>query len=148
MHSLRFATTVALACLAPGLAGGTADARALSLAQVPVAGAVTVARAEYGEASAVAARGGTPVEIALAVARPFEGSMQNIIQVNQGAEAPSASRVTVLRDGLLDDSVRGDRWDVALERAQSGAWTIKEVKRAWRCRRGAGPDQFAAVRCP
>ncbi len=113
-----------------------------------VTGTQRVAPAQYADASAVAARGGTPVDIALAVTGPFEGATQHIIQANQGAEAPSASRVTVLRDGLLDDSVRGDRWEIALERTAAGAWSIKEVKRAWRCRRGAQTDRFGAARCP
>jgi hypothetical protein len=68
--------------------------------------------------------------------------------VNQGAEAPSASRITVLRDGLLDDSIRGERWEILLARTPAGFWTISEVKRAWRCRRGARPDRFATIRCP
>ena len=119
-----------------------------TLPDVPVAGTAIVAPAEYAQASAVAARGGTPLDIALAVAGAFEGSMQHVIQVNEGGEAPVASRVTVLRDGLLDDSIGGERWDVALARSNAGAWKISEVKRAWRCRRGANTHQFAAGRCP
>lgn len=119
-----------------------------SLVDVKVAGMQRVEPARYAEAAALAARGGTPVDVALAVAGPFEGSSQHIIQVNQGVESPSASRVTVLRDGLLDDSVRSERWEVALQRATAGAWSIKEVERAWRCRRGAQTDRFVATRCP
>jgi hypothetical protein len=107
-----------------------------------------LAEAQYAEAKALASRGGTPLDIALAVAGSFEGRTQHVIQVNEGAEAPTASRVTVLRDGLLDDSVRGERWDISLERTADGVWRIKEVKRAWRCRRGAQTDSFAATRCP
>jgi hypothetical protein len=132
------------ACLAPPT--DAADSR-LDLAQVPVADMKAVPSAEFAKAAAVAERGGTPVEIALAIAGPFEGSTQHIIQVNEGAEAPSASRVTVLRDGLLDDSVRGDRWDIVLEKTPAGAWKIKEVKRAWRCRRGDPVERFATTPC-
>lgn len=137
---------VALLAIAPVV--GAADARGPSLTQLPVAGMATVPRTEYAAASRVAERGGTPVEIALAVAGPFEGSTQHVIQVNRGAEAPTASRVTVIRDGLLDDSVRSERWEVMLERTTAGVFAIGEVKRAWRCRRGGGPDRFAAARCP
>lgn len=120
----------------------------LALVQLPVAGTRPVVAADYRAAQDVARRGGTPVEIALAAAGPFEGATQAITQANEGAEAPTASRVTVLRDGLLDDAVRGERWDVRLQRAASGGWVITEVTRAWRCRRGALPDRFAAVSCP
>lgn len=130
------------------IGAGVADARGPSLDRLPVASMVDVPATQYASASTLAERGGTPVEIALAVTGRFEGSAQHVIQVNQGVEAPTASRVTVIRDGLLDDSVRGDRWDVRLERTQAGHWTIKEVKRAWRCRRGGAPDRFAATRCP
>ena len=129
-------------------AGAGAADRPASLADLKVAGTQRVDPARYAEAAALAARGGTPVDIALAVAGPFEGSSQHIIQVNQGVESPSASRVTVLRDGLLDDSVRSERWEIALQRTAAGAWSIKEVERAWRCRRGAQTDRFAATRCP
>jgi hypothetical protein len=129
-------------------AGAGAADRPASLADLKVVGMQRVEPARYAEAAALAARGATPVDIALAVAGAFEGSSQHIIQVNQGVESPSASRVTVLRDGLLDDSVRSERWEVALQRTAAGAWSIKEVERAWRCRRGAQTDRFAATRCP
>jgi hypothetical protein len=148
MRSWRLGPLIVLGIVALAPVGGPADARGPALAQLPVAGMATVPRTEYATASAAAERGGTPVEIALAIAGPFEGSTQHVIQVNQGAEAPSASRVTVLRDGLLDDSIRGERWEILLARSPAGFWTISEVKRAWRCRRGAQPDRFATVRCP
>jgi hypothetical protein len=117
-------------------------------ADAPLASATPVAPASYAAAAGLAARGGAPLDIALAVAGPFDGRAQRITQINQGAEAPSASRVTVVRDGLLDDSVRGLRWDIALERTQAGTWRIAEVKRAARCRRGADTERFVAGPCP
>lgn len=146
-----------LALLGP-LVGGPGDALgapasppldpALRLARLPVARTKTLAPEAYRDASAAAARGAEPLEIALAVAGRFEGSVQHVIQVNEGSEAPSASRVTVLRDGLLDDSIRSERWEIALARTATGSWRITEARQAWRCRRGAPPDRFDAVRCP
>jgi hypothetical protein len=129
-------------------ATGWAADRPTSLTNVKVTGKQRVADAQYADASTLASRGGTPLDIALAVAGPFEGATQHIIQANEGAEAPTASRVTVLRDGLLDDSVRGERWEIALERTAAGLWRIKEVTRSWRCRRGAQTGSFGATRCP
>jgi hypothetical protein len=144
---VRQARWIVLAAALVAAAGLAADRRG-SLADVRVAGMQQVPPAQYAEAAALASRGGTPLDIALAIVGPFEGSTQHIIQVNEGIESPSASRVTVLRDGLLDDAVRSQRWDIALERAAAGAWSIKEVGRAWRCRRGGQTDRFVATRCP
>lgn len=122
-----------------------------SLADLPVVSTKVLSAGEYGEygeAEALAARGSAPVDIALKIVGAFAGSTQHIVQVNEGNEAPSASRVTVMRDGLLDDSVRGERWDIRLERTAPGVWRIAEVKRAWRCWRGAQRDGFAATPCP
>lgn len=143
----RLAKWVVLSAALVAAGAGAAD-RPSSLADLKVVGMQRVEPPRYAEAAALAARGAAPVDIALAVAGPFEGSSQHIIQVNQGVESPSASRVTVLRDGLLDDSVRSERWEVALQRTATGAWSIGGVERAWRCRRGAQTDRFAATRCP
>jgi len=119
-----------------------------SLSDVPVVDTMLVAPASYGGASSLAKKGRDVLAIALAVAGRFEGSAQHIIQVNAGSEAPAESRVTVIRDGLLDDSVRGERWDIKFQRTATGQWRISEVMRAWRCWRGPGADRFSATRCP
>ena len=122
--------------------------RGQSPADIPVAAMMVLAPEAYAAASALAARGSAPVDIALEVAGPFEGRAQHIIQENAGSEAPTSAKVTVIRDGLLDDAIRGERWDIALDRTPSGVWTISEVKKAWRCRRGQLPDEFDVVSCP
>jgi len=117
-------------------------------AELPVLEMKLVAPVEYRAASAFAARGSAPLEIVLTIVGEFEGSTQHIIQVNEGSEAPSATHVTVLRDDLMDDSVRGERWDIALERTTASVWRIREVRRAWRCWRGEQLERFATVSCP
>ncbi len=125
---------IALSAALVAATGWAAD-RAGALADVKVVGRQRIAEAQYAQAKALAARGAAPLEIALSVAGPFEGRTQHVIQVNEGAEAPTAS-------------VRGERWDIALERTAEGGWRIKAVERAWRCRRGAQTGSFAASRCP
>jgi hypothetical protein len=141
-----------LAMLAMSTATSTATAASssdlASLAELPVTGTAQVAASQYRVASSRAAGAGSPVEIALSVAGPFEGARQLIVQSNEGAEAPSASRVTVIRDGMLDDAVRAERWDIALARTTAGAWEIREVRKSWRCWRGATTVGFAALACP
>ena len=130
------------------LVGAHAREPQKSLSQWPVANMQVVAATEYQEAFAVAASGASPIEVALTIVRVFQGSTQHIIQSNEGSESPVRSRVTVIRDGLLDDSIRGERWDIVLDRQGASAWTIKEVKRAWSCRRGASLQRFDIARCP
>lgn len=118
------------------------------LTELPVLDSKLVPPEEYGTASAFAARGNAPLDIALKIVGKFEGSTQHIIEVNEGNESPSASRITVLRDGLMDDSVKSERWDIALQRTAESIWGIKEVRRSWRCRRGEKTNGFASNLCP
>jgi hypothetical protein len=118
------------------------------LMELPVIDMKPVDPADYAEASTLAASGASPIDIALKIAGKLEAATQHIVQMNDRGEAPSRSRVTVLRDGLLDDSIRGERWDIALEKTPAAAWKIGEVKRAWRCRRGEFLDRFTAASCP
>jgi hypothetical protein len=133
-----------LACIAP--AAGASELA--SLIDLPVTGSLLVAPSQVRDASSRAARRGSPVEIALAVAGPFEGKQQLIVQTNAGAESPAASRVTVIRDGLLDDAVRTERWDIDLEHTAAGAWQIRQVGKSWRCWRGASNAGFTTQACP
>ena len=141
--------TSAITILALALTTTVVSASELaSLIDLPVAGTALVPASQYREASSRAGRTGSPVDIALGVAGSFEGMRQLIAQTNEGAESPSASRVIVIRDGLLDDAVRTERWDIALARTTAGGWEIREVRKAWRCRRGANTAGFAAQLCP
>lgn len=131
------------------LVGTIASASDLaSLVDLPVAGTAQVSASRYRDAASRAAGAGSAVEIALLVTGPFEGARQLIVQSNEGIESPSASHLTVIRDGLLDDAVRTERWDIALARTAAGGWEIKEVTKAWRCWRGDGAAGFAAQPCP
>lgn len=123
------------------------SAGTFELARLPVDRVQTVALSECRDGVELAARGASPLEITMAVARPFEGLSQEIIQTNDRSESPSSSRVVVLRDGLLDDAIRGERWEIALKRTAAGAWTIQSVNRAWRCRRGAPRGGFGVSLC-
>lgn len=128
--------------------GASSTAPPIPLTELPVESTKPIVPTEYKTASALAARGGKPLDIALEIAGSFEGSAQHIIQANAGGEAPSGSRITVVRDGLMDDSTRGLRWDIVLERTEANLWRIKEVMLSRRCWRGEQRDRFAAALCP
>lgn len=136
--------TLSLALMAPAVSASELAA----LIDLPVAGTAMVPPSQYRDAASRAARTGSPVDIALSVAGTFEGARQLIVQTNEGAESPSASRVTVIRDGLLDDAVKTERWDIALVRTSAGTWEVRQVTKAWRCWRGSKTAGFAAQPCP
>jgi hypothetical protein len=58
-----------------------------------------------------------------------------------------SARVTILRDGFLDDSVRGDWHRFAFARTADGALNIQRASVAWRCWRGA-TDAYQSNLCP
>jgi hypothetical protein len=136
--------TLSLALMAPAV-GATELA---SLIDLPVAGSVIVPPSQYRGALSRATHSDSPVDIALRVAGAFEGARQLIVQTNEGSESPSAARVTVIRDGLLDDAVRTQRWDIDLARTAAGRWEIQQVGKSWRCWRGATTPGFSAQPCP
>ena len=140
--------SLSILCVVCAVAPAACADQPASALDAPVASETLIAPAKYQGAAASAAAGATALDIALQIAGEFEGAAQQVTQLNEGSEAPSATRVTVVRDGLLDDSIRARRWEILLERADGGAWTIREVKEAWLCWRGESRDRFAAEPCP
>jgi hypothetical protein len=59
----------------------------------------------------------------------------------------SAATATLLRDGLLDDSVRALRYDAELRRLGSGAWELVSATWSQRCRAGRGHQDFSPEAC-
>jgi len=69
-------------------------------------------------------------------------------EVANRGEAPDTMVVVVARDGLLDDSVRGDWHRTVLYRVTDGTWRLHEMRRAFRCYRGGSLDRYSADLCP
>jgi hypothetical protein len=67
--------------------------------------------------------------------------------VNGTGERPSRYRIVVITDGLPDDSVRGKRLDVSLERGSETSWRITDAKASWRCWPGRGHEVFSSQPC-
>lgn len=66
---------------------------------------------------------------------------------NRGEEADTTI-VVLIRDGFLDDSVRGDWHRIVYERHVDRTWRVSEVRRAFRCWRGHHLDAFSSQLCP
>lgn len=63
------------------------------------------------------------------------------------AEAPDEAIVVLIRDGFLDDSVRGDWHQIKFKRMTDNTWRFAEIRRASRCWR-KGNNVFESGLCP
>ena len=149
------ALVVALGCAASDLGGEDHRIEADSspprdqaaLLVVPVRASVSQDVGAQGDARALAEEGGDPLSIALAVVGPFEGRTQEIRVDLDRTESPTRASVTIVRDGLLDDALRSERWDIMIERTAAFRWGLHGIARSWRCRRDAQHDDFDTLAC-
>ncbi len=73
----------------------------------------------------------------------------SIVMKHDRGEAPLNSRVTVVEEGYLDDSVRGQWLKFYLECESSEApWKINEIRQAYLCGRMGFPEEFSKELCP
>src|SRR5262245_19741577 len=89
----RPSVALAIAAIILPFPGRAADSQR-SIADVPVVSEKMVSP-PANAATAIAAGGGTPVEVALAVAGPFEGKTQHIIQENDRSEGAQSTDVII-----------------------------------------------------
>jgi hypothetical protein len=76
------------------------------------------------------------------------GSERSSVTVLSGSgEHSSRYEVIAISDGFTDDSVRGRRYDLKLERNPVGSWRITEARVSWRCWPGRGHDTFGTEPC-
>jgi hypothetical protein len=81
-----------------------------------------------------------PVRIALNVVEQGPDAIAERRYLNltyqADGETQDACVVTVVTDGYLDDSMRGEWCRLALERGAGDQWRVTEFRHAWRCWRG------------
>jgi hypothetical protein len=73
-------------------------------------------------------------------------SVTTVVATSPG-EVRNFSEVVATLDGLLDDSVRTERYTVELQRDPSKLWRVRAVDRAQRCRSGRGHQDFSPRPC-
>lgn len=71
----------------------------------------------------------------------------SIQQVFNQAESPTAAQVTVLRTGLLDDSVQAIRTVYQFKLQDTGHWQLKQVQSSYQCQRGKNSTKFQLELC-
>ena len=92
-----------------------------------------------------------PLLVAMECLRAEEGiggRVVAIVKSDDYAEMPSRSTVTVLQEGLLDDSVRAFRDELRLVRVTDDVWEVESASRSFRCWRGRCGRSFSAELCP
>ena len=62
-------------------------------------------------------------------------------------EERSSASVVLTLAGLLDDSVRAQRYKLELSRRDDGTWKIESASWAQRCQEGRGHQDFSPELC-
>jgi hypothetical protein len=73
-------------------------------------------------------------------------SVMSVVATSPG-EVRNFSEVVATLDGLLDDSVRTERFTVELQRSPSKLWRVRAADWAQRCRSGRGHQDFSPKPC-
>jgi hypothetical protein len=63
------------------------------------------------------------------------------------AEEAESLTVTVIDDGFLDDSVRGEKHKFELKTNEQGIWKFVSAGKSWRCWEGRGHQDFSTSKC-
>jgi len=88
-----------------------------------------------------------PVTVSLKFTGPFEGLTQSIERMNDSAESPETTTVTITSEGLLDDSVMGEKFLLKLKRTGHGAWLIESAGKKVKCWPGRGHQDYSNKPC-
>ena len=91
-----------------------------------------------------------PVEIALQLfGENLEELQSAIVEMEKNRpEGADAATVNYIRDGFLDDSVRGDWHQVELQRLTDGTWRVRNARTAHRCWRSLNTVAYRSSPCP
>jgi len=91
----------------------------------------------------------SPTTIAFALLGDDTQARETRVHVaRHGIERSHTADIELLRDGLADDSIRGDWHRLYFRRLKDGTWRLQVALRAYRCSRGSNPDVYTAEICP
>ena len=146
---------IALACalVLPGCAGRMPPANPAATAiAVPVHASQPQSFTEFNERVAEAVRLGEtwPREPVLLVRNFTSWGAERVgaLLWHGTGEQPGRYHFVAINENLLDDSVRGHRLEVTVERQPDNSWRIVDARMSWRCWRKNESDFFGVDRCP
>ncbi|MDE1465299.1 SH3 domain-containing protein [Spartinivicinus poritis] len=122
----------------------TSQERQQSFLTIPVMSSLPILKAE-GQISEI---NQSAVDFSLEIAGDFDEAKEQLIyQQNNSPESTAKTIVTIIRDGFLDDSARGERWEIKLMRQHTGKWQTYSVTKAHRCWPGRGHEFYSKEPC-
>ena len=68
-------------------------------------------------------------------------------EVKNRGEGADATSIVYIRDGFLEDSVRGDWHQVELHRVPDGTWRVSKARVAYRCWRAEDTEVYRGQLC-
>ena len=90
----------------------------------------------------------SPMQVAVRLAGEISETRTRTMEFQfPSAESADEMTLTVTNDGLLDDSVKTERFVFYLKKNASGVWTVNSAQKAWSCHRNRGHQDFSAVPC-
>lgn len=90
----------------------------------------------------------SPMEVAVRLAGEFREMKNRTMEFKYpSAESTNAMTLTITNEGLLDDSVRAERYVFDLIKDSRGVWTVNSAQRSWACWPNRGHQDFSAVLC-
>ena len=75
------------------------------------------------------------------------GRSQQITRKDDSGEAATTTTITVIQDGLMDDSIRGFKYSFKLSKKPDGNWIIEKQSKLLRCWKGRGHEAFSGEPC-
>lgn len=89
-----------------------------------------------------------PTQIVAKMVGAFSEIRSRMIEMTAPtADGADSLTVTVIDDGFLDDSVRGEKHLFELKMNEQGVWKFVSAEKAWRCREGRGHQDFSTAKC-
>ncbi len=125
------------------VAGGNKDGegKAIDVSELNAAISAAAAKNESWIKSAM--------EVTAKVAGDFSETAFRSVEIESpgGAEGGTVLDVTVTDDGLMDDSVRGEKRVYKLEVGSNGVWKVVSGSKTWRCWEGRGHTGWGTKPC-
>ncbi|MEM7008848.1 MAG: hypothetical protein AAF462_06900 [Thermodesulfobacteriota bacterium] len=87
-----------------------------------------------------------PVAVSLRYLGPFEGRSQTIQRTNPSAESSDTTQVVIINEGLLDDSIRAEKYEFTLK-TFNNRWVIYSEEKFRKCWPDRGHTNFSKKPC-
>lgn len=90
----------------------------------------------------------SPMQVAARIAGEFaEMRARKMYFDAPSGEGWEAFTLSVVNEGLMDDSVKSEKWVFELIRESTGVWKVSSAKKSWACWPGRGHEGFSAALC-